>query len=83
MTIMTTLTRFLVTYLFHGQSRHCDLEIEGITLDVADATRHLLQLHFGDAEVGLVMPPADATAEQIVDQAKLLGISSVYPRALG
>jgi hypothetical protein len=80
---MNTHTRFLVTYLFHGQSRHCDVDVDDATLTAADATLHVLQLHFGDAEAGLMMPPADATAEQIVEQAKLLGISSVYPRALG
>lgn len=80
---MNARTRFLVTYLFRGQSRHCDLEIEDTTLTAANATLHLLQLHFGDAEAGLMMPAADATAEQVLEQAKLLGISSVHPRALG
>lgn len=79
---MTAQTRFLVTYLFHGQSRHCDIEVQNMTLTAADATLHLLQLHFGDAEVGFMMPAPDASAEQILEQAKLLGISSVYPRAL-
>jgi hypothetical protein len=79
---MSMHTRFLVTYLFHSQSRHCDLEVEATTLTAADATLHVLQLHFGDAEAGLMMPPADATAEQVLEQAKLLGITSVYPRAL-
>jgi hypothetical protein len=79
---MTARSRFLVTYVFHGQSRHCDLDVQDVKLTAADATLHLLQLHFGDAEAGLMMPPADATAEQILEQATLLGISSVYPRAL-
>jgi hypothetical protein len=38
---------------------------------------HLLQLHFGGAENGLIMPPADATPEKILEQAERVGLTQI------
>jgi hypothetical protein len=40
----------------------------------------VLQLHFGDSENSLLMPAADASAEQIQAQAAVVGISEVRVR---
>jgi hypothetical protein len=38
---------------------------------------HLLELHLGDAENGLMMPTADSTPEQILEQAERVGIKDI------
>jgi hypothetical protein len=44
---------------------------------VHEAAMHLLQLHFGDAENGLILPAADATPEEILEQAEVVGITRI------
>jgi hypothetical protein len=38
---------------------------------------HLLQLHFGDGENSLIMPNADATPEEVLWQAELVGLTQI------
>jgi hypothetical protein len=68
---------FDVHYLFNGTPRehHFDLPEEALLPHAA--ILHLLQLHFGDAENGLVMPAADATPADIIEQAATLGIELI------
>jgi hypothetical protein len=73
---------FLLEYLFNGEPRRHVLEVKQAHLAQAhlaehEAALHLLELHVGDAENGLIMPPADATPEQIVQQAEVVGITQV------
>jgi hypothetical protein len=68
---------FLLEYLFNGEPRRHVLEVKQTHLAEHEATLHLLELHVGDAENGLIMPPADATPEQIVQQAEVVGITQV------
>lgn len=70
-------SRHLVSYRFNGQVRQHELELAQRQLLPHVAALHLLQLHFGDAESGLVMPSVDAQPSAILDQAQLLGISSI------
>lgn len=68
---------FVLKYLFNGQPRSHDLEIKEVRLAEHEAARHLLELHYGDAENGLIMPSADETPEQILEQAELVGITQI------
>jgi hypothetical protein len=38
---------------------------------------HLIQLHFGDSENSLNMPNADASPEEVLRQAEVLGFSDI------
>ena len=42
-----------------------------------EAAMHLIVLHFGDSENGLVLPAADASPDDIMAQADLLGVSQI------
>lgn len=39
---------------------------------------HLLQLHFGDGENSLIMPSADATPAEILQQAERVGLTDIH-----
>ncbi|VVO58196.1 hypothetical protein PS858_00638 [Pseudomonas fluorescens] len=39
---------------------------------------HLLQLHFGDGENSLIMPNADATPAQVLEQAERVGLTQIH-----
>lgn len=67
---------FTIHYRFHNEPRRHELELDQRP-DPGKAAMHLLVLHFADAENSLVMPPADASAEEVVQQAELLGISDI------
>lgn len=68
---------FLLEYLFNGEPRRHVLEVKKAQLAEHEAAMHLLELHVGDAENGLIMPPADATPEQILQQAEIVGITQI------
>ena len=64
-------------YVFNGEPRTQQFEFEQAELPIHEAAMHLLQLHFGDAENSLVMPSADATPDEILEQAEVLGITRI------
>lgn len=64
-------------YLFNGAPRSQVFEFEQDQLTLRESAMHLLQLHFGDGENSLVMPSADATTEEVLEQAELLGLSRI------
>ena len=68
---------FTVQYLFNGESRSHVFELKQTQLPSHDAAMHLLELHLGDAENGLIMPPADATPEEILQQAEVVGLTQI------
>ncbi|RBL68059.1 hypothetical protein C3E98_028405 [Pseudomonas sp. MWU13-2625] len=68
---------YTIQYRFNGESRTQQLELQQPELSVQDAAMHVLELHFGDGENSLIMPTADSTAEEILDQARLVGISKI------
>jgi hypothetical protein len=63
-----------VHYRFNGEPRQHGFDLPEGELSTHKLLMHLLQLHFGDAENSLLMPAADATPAQIVEQAVALGI---------
>lgn len=68
---------FTLQYLFNGEPRHHVFELKQSELPAHEAAMHLLALHFGDAENSLVMPTADATPEEVLEQAQRVGISQI------
>ena len=68
---------YTVSYLFNGEPRSHVFELKEPELQVHEAAMHLLQLHFGDGENSLIMPTADATPEEILEQAELVGLTQI------
>ncbi|QXI14680.1 hypothetical protein HU754_016645 [Pseudomonas zeae] len=66
-----------IKYLFNGEPRTFLLELKEQQLAKHEAAMHLLELHLGDAENGLIMPTADSTAEEILERAKRVGITDI------
>jgi len=66
-----------IEYRFNGEPRTYLLELKDAQLTEHDAAMHLLQLHLGDAENSLVMPTADSTPGQILEQAERVGITDI------
>jgi hypothetical protein len=69
--------KYTLHYLFKGESRTHLFELKQPQLSVHEAAMHLLQLHFGDGENSLIMPTADATPEEILKQAELIGLTQI------
>jgi hypothetical protein len=72
-----TMRTYTLEYLFNGERRTYLFEFKQLQLPVHDAAMHLLQLHFGDGENSLIMPTADATPEEILEQAALVGLTQI------
>jgi hypothetical protein len=68
---------YSLEYLFNGEPRTQRLEVEQSSLPVHEAAMHLLQLHFGDAENSLIMPSAESTPDEILAQARLMGLTQI------
>ncbi|MCO8311806.1 hypothetical protein [Pseudomonas mandelii] len=68
---------YTLEYLFNGESRTHMFELEQPQLPVHEAAMHLLQLHYGDGENSLIMPTADATPAQILEQAERVGLTQI------
>jgi hypothetical protein len=66
-----------IEYRFNGEPRTFLLELKEQQLPEHEAAMHLLELHLGDAENGLMMPTADSTPEQILEQAERVGITDI------
>lgn len=68
---------YQVDYLFNEKPRSHRFDLKQPELTVQDAAMHLLMLHFGDGENSLIMPTAEATATEVLEQAGRVGISRV------
>jgi hypothetical protein len=68
---------YTIEYLFNGEPRTHQFELKQPQLPVHEAAMHLIQLHFGDGENSLVMPTADATPEEILEQAERVGLARI------
>ena len=66
-----------IEYRFNGEPRTYLLELKEPQLAEHEAAMHLLELHLGDAENGLIMPTADSTPEQILEQAERVGLTHI------
>lgn len=72
-----------IYYRFDGEPRTHALETNETSLSEADAVRHLIELHHGDAENSLLMPDAEATEAQVLEQAEVLKIAEVRVESAG
>ena len=68
---------YTLNYLFNDEPRTHVFALQQPQLPVHEAALHLLQLHFGDAGNGLILPPADATPDEILQQAQVMGITQI------
>ncbi|AUZ47235.1 hypothetical protein [Pseudomonas orientalis] len=68
---------YTLNYRFNDEPRTHAFDLKQSELPVHEAAVHLLQLHFGDAENGLILPAADATPEEILEQAQVVGITHI------
>ncbi|MBY8932173.1 MULTISPECIES: hypothetical protein [Pseudomonas] len=68
---------YTLNYRFNDEPRTHTFDLKQSELPVHEAAVHLLQLHFGDAENGLILPAADATPEEILEQAQVVGITHI------
>lgn len=68
---------YTLDYRVAGQPHSHRLELQQTHLAAHEAAMHLIVLHFGDSENSLVIPAADATAQEIMAQAQLLGLSHI------
>ena len=68
---------YRIEYRFNDEPRDHSFELKEQQLPVHEAAMHLLELHLGDAENGLIMPTADSTPEQILEHAERVGITEI------
>jgi hypothetical protein len=68
---------YTLEYLFNGEPRTQVFELKQPDLPLHEAAMHLLQLHFGDGENSLIMPTADSTPEEILEQAGRVGLTRI------
>ncbi|KPG75417.1 hypothetical protein [Pseudomonas libanensis] len=68
---------YTLNYQFNDEPRTHSFDLKQTELPVHEAAMHLLALHFGDAENGLIMPAADATPEEVLEQAQVVGITRI------
>lgn len=73
---------YSLDYLFNDKPQSHTFELKQSVLPIHEAAMHLLVLHFGDGENSLVMPSADASPEQIIEQAKRMGLSGIVVSAV-
>lgn len=72
---------FTLRYQFESQPRTHVIELNNPQLSQANAVRHLIELHHGDAENSLLMPDAEASDAEVLEQASVLGITDVQVAA--
>lgn len=65
-----------VQYRFNGEPRSWTPPAR-IEPGLHAVVMHLLQLHFGDGENSLVMPTADDSDEQVLEQAARMGLTDI------
>ncbi len=66
-----------IHYLFHGEPRTKTFDAPGDACSPGQAARHLIEVHFADAENSLAMPGADDSEAQLLEHAEVLGISAI------
>ncbi len=65
-----------VQYRFNGEPRSWTPPAR-IEPGLHAVVMHLLQLHFGDGENSLVMPTAEDSDEQVLEQAARMGLTDI------
>lgn len=72
---------FTIHYKYDAEPRTHVIELNQPRLSQANAVRHLIELHHGDAENSLLMPDAEATDAEVLEQADVLKIADVQVTA--
>ena len=67
---------YAIHYRFNNEPRCHELELEECP-DLRECALHLLVLHFADAENSLLLPSADDSSADVIQQAELLGIVDI------
>lgn len=70
------MTGAIVRYRFKGEPRNWAPTAQ-TELHLHDVVMHLLQLHYGDGENSLIMPTAEDTDEQVLEQAARVGLTHI------
>jgi hypothetical protein len=70
------MTAATVRYRFNGEPRTWTSPTQ-IEPGLHGIVMHLLQLHFGDGENSLVMPTAEDTDDQVLEQAARMGLTDI------
>lgn len=78
-----TLYRHRVSYLYNEQPRNLELEYEHAQIPPEVVALRLLEIHYGDAENSLLMPAADDSPQEVMDQAQLMGITMIEIQSHG
>lgn len=68
---------YTIEYRINDKPSTHELELKQPSLPTHEAAMHLLQLHFGDGENSLIMPSADATPEEVIEQAEVVGLTHI------
>ncbi|WP_213939359.1 hypothetical protein [Pseudomonas sp. dw_612] len=68
---------YTLKYLFDGEPHTHVFDLKQPQLPIHEAAMHLLQLHFGDGENSLIMPNADATPAEVLEQAERVGLTQI------
>lgn len=71
------MTTYNIHYRLAEEPKSYRLALEQHPLSRHEAAMHLIVLHFGDSENGLVLPAADSSPSEIMAQADLLGLSEI------
>jgi hypothetical protein len=66
-----------ITYQFEQSPRSQTFELAAVQLPEHEAAMHLIELHFGDSENSLNMPNADASPDEVMRQAEVLGLTDI------
>jgi hypothetical protein len=72
-----TMHNYILQYRFNAEPRTYSLKLHQPVLSAHEAAMHLLQLHLGDGENSLMMPNADASSSEILEQARLVGLTEI------
>ncbi|WP_421681677.1 hypothetical protein HKW98_10985 [Stutzerimonas urumqiensis] len=74
---MTDLRTRRVEYRYQQDPREHVIQSGEGPLTPGEAARQLIERHFADAENNLVLPEPDATDEELLRQAEILGITDI------
>jgi len=80
---MSSRHKFEINYLYRNEPHNRIVESDDERLDTHFAALRLIALHHADAENSLVMPAVDASPEEIIKQAEVLGITDIRVSKLG
>lgn len=78
-----TLYRHRVSYLYKEQPRNLELEYDQAHIPPEVVALRLLEIHYGDGENSLLMPAADDSPQEVMDQAQLMGITMIEIQGQG